>query len=97
MKRKFDWFLWRSNECLTEEVQFDIGCMRTSYVTTRGPIQGSYEKNEVLLLPIEAKNNVEEKNENDNTDYGSKEEDEEERKWSDYGVDSPLLWPRFKK
>uniref|UniRef100_A0A914E4W6 DUF7808 domain-containing protein n=1 Tax=Acrobeloides nanus TaxID=290746 RepID=A0A914E4W6_9BILA len=37
-RRRHDWFLWRSNDCLTEEVQFDIGCVTSSYVTTKGPI-----------------------------------------------------------
>lgn len=26
VRRKNDWFLWRSGKCLFEEIQFDIGC-----------------------------------------------------------------------
>uniref|UniRef100_A0A915AUT1 Secreted protein n=1 Tax=Parascaris univalens TaxID=6257 RepID=A0A915AUT1_PARUN len=26
VRRRNDWFLWRSGKCLSEEIQFDIGC-----------------------------------------------------------------------
>lgn len=26
VRRKNDWFFWRSGKCLYEEIQFDIGC-----------------------------------------------------------------------
>uniref|UniRef100_A0AC34RI99 Uncharacterized protein n=1 Tax=Panagrolaimus sp. JU765 TaxID=591449 RepID=A0AC34RI99_9BILA len=32
VRRRNDWFLWRSAECLTEEIQFDIGCINSQYL-----------------------------------------------------------------
>lgn len=32
IRRRNDWFLWRSAECLTEEVQFDVGCINSQYL-----------------------------------------------------------------
>ncbi|KAI6206915.1 hypothetical protein M3Y94_00969200 [Aphelenchoides besseyi] len=34
MKRKQDWFLWRSISCAVSEVQFDIGCIHSPIPTT---------------------------------------------------------------
>uniref|UniRef100_A0AC35GUJ4 Uncharacterized protein n=1 Tax=Panagrolaimus sp. PS1159 TaxID=55785 RepID=A0AC35GUJ4_9BILA len=32
VKRRNDWFLWRANDCLTEEIQFDLGCITSQYL-----------------------------------------------------------------
>lgn len=32
VRRRNDWFLWRSSECLTEEIQFDIGCLNSQFL-----------------------------------------------------------------
>jgi len=96
--------LWRSDECLTEEVQFDIGCVSSSYVTTEGPSSNApisldnQVKREILkstLIPAKE----EYPNGNVVTDYLSKESERmnsNEISEDDFNVDQPLLWPSLR-
>uniref|UniRef100_A0A7E4V8U5 Secreted protein n=1 Tax=Panagrellus redivivus TaxID=6233 RepID=A0A7E4V8U5_PANRE len=46
VRRRNDWFLWRSGDCLSEEIQFDVGCINSASLETDVVVGDSLDKPE---------------------------------------------------